>query len=98
MIESHMVRRPSSRKHDTPKLTPHHTLPLSHEEGRCLYAWWSLRCSNVLNAEQGEPGNGLDFDWMKINFYIERFSSFVDQQLCVTRYEGRFTSIIIIFT
>jgi hypothetical protein len=25
----------------------------------------ALRCSNVLNAKQGEPGNGLDFDWMK---------------------------------
>ena len=37
-----------------------------------------------------------DFDWMKINFYIERFSSFVDLQLCVARYEGRFTSVIII--
>jgi hypothetical protein len=51
MIESHMVRRPSSRKHNTPKLPPHHTLPLSHEEG----VFVRLVVANVLNAEQAEP-------------------------------------------
>ena len=91
--ESHMARRPSSRKQYTPNLPPRHALPLSHDGGPCVARRWSLVLLERFEWRKGKPRNGLDFYWSEIMIKNPEIF-FTNQQNVKIIYNQRWCGIV----